>query len=101
VSLRKETLKNTKEDFRSQVLKIEKRIRVKRREVKEELLENKSNKAAVHLHLRAQHTWPQLYACLSITCSFCISSHPPVSPVRFRNNRSEKKLTPVLKSNTS
>jgi hypothetical protein len=33
-SLRKETLKNRKEDFRSKVLKKEKRSSVKRREVK-------------------------------------------------------------------
>jgi hypothetical protein len=35
-SLRKETLKNRKEDFRSKVLKIEKRSRVKRTEVKKQ-----------------------------------------------------------------
>jgi hypothetical protein len=33
-SLRKETLKNRKEDFRSKILKIENRSRVKKREVK-------------------------------------------------------------------
>jgi hypothetical protein len=36
VSLRKQTLKNRKEDFRRKVLKIEKRSRAKRREVKKQ-----------------------------------------------------------------
>jgi hypothetical protein len=66
-----------KKDFRSMVLKIEK-SRIKRREVKDELLE-KRNEAVVRLHLSAHHTRPQLYACLSsIICPFCISNHPPV-----------------------
>jgi hypothetical protein len=30
----------------------------------------------VCLHLSAQHTWPPLYACLSIIYPFCISCHP-------------------------
>jgi hypothetical protein len=30
----------------------------------------------VCLHLSTQHIWPQLSACLSIVCPFCISSHP-------------------------
>jgi hypothetical protein len=30
-------------------------------------------------HLSAQHTWPQLYACLSIISPFSISHHPQLA----------------------
>jgi hypothetical protein len=53
VNLRKETLKNRKEDFKSKVLKKDFRSKVK---VKEELLEKRSNETVVCLHLNAQHT---------------------------------------------
>jgi hypothetical protein len=43
----------------------------------EAIIEKRSNEAVVCLHLSTQHTWPQLYACLSsIVCPFCISSRP-------------------------
>jgi hypothetical protein len=41
------------------------RTEKKRSKVKEELLEKRNKEAVVHLHPSAQHTWPQLSACLS------------------------------------
>jgi hypothetical protein len=35
-----------------------------------------------------------LNVCLSVVCPFCISCCPQLGPVRFRSNRSEKKLAP-------
>jgi hypothetical protein len=67
VSLRQEILKDRKEDFRCKVLKIE-----KRHKVKEELLEKRSNKAAVHLHPSTPD--PKfLHVCL---LSFVLSASP-------------------------
>jgi hypothetical protein len=42
----------------------------------------------MHLHLSAQQTWPQLYACLSsIICPFSVSSHPQLG----QENQERKK----------
>jgi hypothetical protein len=50
------------------------------------MIENRSNKTVVHLHLSTQHTWPQLSVCLS-----CVLSASPVAaqlaPVRFKRAR--------------
>jgi hypothetical protein len=35
-----------------------------------------------------------LSVCLSILCPFCISHHCHLGPVRFSNNRNEKKFAP-------
>jgi hypothetical protein len=51
-------------------------------------MEKRSNEAVVRLHPNAQHTWPQLYECLSsVLCPFCISSHPHLG----QENRSMRK----------
>jgi epoxyqueuosine reductase QueG len=52
----------------------------------------------VHLHSSA-HTPIPLSVCLSILCPFCISHCPQLGPVRYSGNRSEKKLSPVNKTN--
>jgi hypothetical protein len=48
VSLRKETLKNRKEDFKG--------LREKKQSKKKRLIEIRSNEAVVHLHPSTQHT---------------------------------------------
>jgi hypothetical protein len=53
------------------------------------IIEKRSNEAAVHLHLSAQHTCPQLSVYLSIICPFCISCHLQLSPIRFSSNNQE------------
>jgi hypothetical protein len=40
------------------------------------IVEKRRNEAVVCLHPSTQHIWPQLYACLSVVCPFCISRHP-------------------------
>jgi hypothetical protein len=44
-------------------------------------IQKRSKDAVVRLHQSAQHTWPQLYACLSIPCPFCISHRPQLGSV--------------------
>jgi hypothetical protein len=70
------------------------RTEKKRSKVKEELLEKRNKEAVVHLHPSAQHTWPQLSACLYIVCPLCISGHPHLAQLGHEN-RSERKLAPM------
>jgi hypothetical protein len=63
VSLKNETLKNRKEDFRSKVLKKDFRSKAvknkdteKKESKKKGLIEIRGNEAIVRLHLSAQHT---------------------------------------------
>jgi hypothetical protein len=77
VSLRKETLRNRKEDLRSKVLKIEKRSRVKRSKKATRLL-----CCCVSPLEHPAHLTPTL--CMSV---FCLSFlHLQSPPVRFSRN---------------
>jgi hypothetical protein len=57
------------------------------------IIEIRSNEAVVRIHPSAQHTF--LHVSVH-PLSFLRVSLPPVRPVRFSSNRSEKKLAPVL-----
>jgi hypothetical protein len=51
------------------------RDKEKKQSKEKRLIEIRINEAVVHLHLQAQHTWPQLSVCLS-----CILSVSLVTP---------------------
>jgi hypothetical protein len=60
------------------------------------IIEKRSNEAVVHLHLSPQHTWPQLYACLSIVCPFCISHSPQLGQLSSLVTEARKSLLQPL-----
>jgi hypothetical protein len=76
-SLKKETLKNRKQDFRSKVLKIEKR-RIKRKEVK------RQHGCCVSPFKHPAHLAPTLCVFVFYPLSFL---HLPLSPVRSGETR--------------
>jgi hypothetical protein len=97
VSLRKETLKNRKVDFRSKVLKKDFRSKaLKSREEKKQ--QGCCASPSEGFSIRGPNTpGPNfLHVCLLFVCPFCISCHPQLTQLVEGEQGSKRKLAPWI-----